>query len=68
MSYRIFSASGGDLITETSFYHFLANKELPVPAYKIFTPFLLVLLGFDAADRNYYQIMNKEIFRYCSDF
>ena len=48
-----FSTSGGDLITETSFYHFLANRELPVLAYKIFTPFLLVLLGFDAADRNY---------------
>ena len=48
-----FSASGGDLITETSFYYFLANRELPVLAYKIFTPFLLVLLGFDAADRNY---------------
>ena len=49
--YRFFRK--GVIITETSFYHFLANKELPVLAYKIFTPFLLVLLGFDAADRNY---------------
>ena len=28
-------ASGGDLITETSFYHFLSNKELTVATFSV---------------------------------
>ena len=48
-----FSAGGDNLFKETSFYFFLSNRELPVLAYTIFTPFLLVLIGLDTADRNY---------------
>lgn len=48
-----FSANRDNLFKETSFYFFLSNRELPVLAYTIFTPFLLALIGFDTADRNY---------------
>ena len=49
----IFSADGINLIQEASLYFFLSNRELPILAYKTFTPFMLLLLSIDTADRNY---------------
>ena len=49
----IFSADGINLIQGASLYFFLSNRELPILAYKTFTPFMLLLLSIDTVDRNY---------------